>query len=171
MNTEKSDKFIKAWRQKENPLKRASLVHQRTFKTSPEALFRLLCPTTEYDWLVGFECELLHSNSGYAEYNAIFRTSLFGADEIWICSHYEPNKSIEYTRVSEDFSGKLDISLVDNCDGTVTVTWVTILSALNENGNQAVAELKNSQKRFAEIIDELEHYVNTGEMISKLSKQ
>lgn len=166
MNTEKSDKFIKEWTQKVNPLKRASFTRQRTFKTSPEKLFRLLCPTTEYDWLPGFERELLHSNSGYAEYNAVFKTSLFGAEEIWICSRYEPNKTIEYTRVSEDFSGKLDISLVDNSNGTVTGTWVMTLSALNKNGNQPVTDLESGQKQFAEILDQLDHYINTGEMIS-----
>jgi len=166
MNTKKSDKFVNEWVEKVNPLKRASATVQRTFNTSPEILFRLLCPTTEYDWIPNWTSELLHSNSGYVEYNCIFRTKFFGSEEIWICTRYEPNKAIDYSRYSRDFSVKMDISLTDNCDGTVTGRWVMTASALNENGNTAVAELKSAQQHIEELIDTLEHYVNTGEMIS-----
>lgn len=102
MNTERSDNFIREWTGKVNPLDRATVTCQRTFTTSPEKLFRLLCPTTEYDWIAGWKCELLHSNSGCAEYNAVFRTNFFGLEEIWTCTRYEPNKAIDYCRVSKD---------------------------------------------------------------------
>ena len=64
MNTERSDKLAAEWTRKKNPLVRASVACERRFNTTPAKLFPLLCPTTEYDWLPGWECELLHLASG-----------------------------------------------------------------------------------------------------------
>jgi hypothetical protein len=166
MNTERSDKFIAEWKKRVNPLKRASATLQRTFNTSPEKLFPLLCPTTEYDWVPNWSCELLHSNSGTAEYNCIFRTRYFGQEELWICTRYEPNRAIDYARSSGDLSSKLEIRLTDNCDGTVTVTWVLTASALTGNGNAAAAEHESAHQRIEHALNALEHYVTTGTMIS-----
>ena len=166
MNTERSDTFIREWKEKVNPLKRTTAAMQRTFKTSPEKLFPLLCPTTEYDWVPNWSCELLHSNSGRAEYNCIFRTRFLGPEELWICTRYEPNRAIDYTRSSSDVTSKLEIRLTDNCDGTVTVTWVLTASALNENGNQVVGQEDSARQRIEQALTALEHYINTGVMIS-----
>ncbi len=75
MNTQKSDTFVNEWKAKEKPLRRTSFTAQRTFDATPEEIFPLLCPTTELDWLPGWNCELLHSQSGYAELNCVLRTS------------------------------------------------------------------------------------------------
>jgi hypothetical protein len=127
----------------------------------------LLCPSTEYDWIPGFESELLHSKSGYAEYNAVFKTNVFGPDETWICTRYEANKALEYTSISDDCCGKLDFVLVDNCDGTVTGTWTIIRSALTKKGNLTETELEQAQAYIIKILDWLEHYIYTGEMVSE----
>jgi len=166
MNTERSDEFIKSWEKQVNPLKSASFTLERTFRTSPEKLFPLLCPTTEYDWIPGWGCELLHSKSGYAEYNAVFRTTFLGPEEIWVCTRYEPNKAVEYARMSDGMAGKLDISFTDNLDGTVTGRWVVSASALVEAKNQAVAQWEAGRRQFEGFLDLLEHYVNSGEIRS-----
>ena len=167
MNTEKSDKIVKEWKQKKNKLKRGTITKEIIHKVSPQALFKLLCPTTEYDWIPYWECELLHSSSGYAEYNAIFRTKINGPEETWVCTRYEPDKAVQYVRVSKNMCGKLDISIIDNGDGTVTNTWITTVSALNSEGNKYVeVELENYEKRFKAVSEALKHYITTGEMIS-----
>lgn len=51
MNAKKSDKFIQEWTNQAKPLSRAIVTCEKTFKISPEKLFPLLCPTTEYDWI------------------------------------------------------------------------------------------------------------------------
>lgn len=166
MNTEKSDRIVKKWAAKDNPLKRASITAERTFTTSPETLFRLLCPTTEYDWVPGWRCELLHSESGYAEFNAVFRTDFFGVDEIFVCTRYEFGKAVDYSRTSKDFGAKLDIRLTDNGDGTVTGRWVITASALTEQGNEVVDGLESTRQHFEAILDGLEHYLSTGQMVA-----
>lgn len=165
MNTEKSDQIVKTWNKKDNPLQRACVTFERTFKTTPEILFLLLCPTTEYDWLPGWNCELLHSESGYTENNVIFRSSFFGADELFVCTRFEPNQAIDYARSCQDLCNKLDIRVTDNCDGTVTGRWIITVSALNKNGNQMVTEMKfGAQAMMDPILDALEHYINTGQI-------
>ena len=164
MNTDKSDQFVNVWRNSTNPLKRGSVTFQRTFNTSPETLFSLLCPTTEYDWIPNWKCELLHSNSGYAEYNAVFRTEFFGPQEIWVCTRYEPPAGLAYSRVSDDFSCIIVADLAGNHDGTVTVTWVVTVSALTPTGNTAVADIQSARAHLAEIFDGLDDYLNNGKM-------
>ena len=166
MNTQKSDQLVAEWARRSNPLQRASVTCQKTFQTTPEKLFALLCPTTEYDWIPNWRCELLHSKSGYAEYDAVFRTDFFGPQEIWVCTRYEPHRAIDYSRVSQDFCGKLEISLSENGDGTVTGRWVATASALTAAGNSAVAELQSAGKHLEELLEVLDDYVNNGRMLS-----
>ena len=164
MNTEKSDKMVEQWRKTVHPLQRSRITRQRIFNTSPDRLFPLLCPTTEYDWLPGWHCQLLHSDSGYAEYNAVFTTGFFGREELWVCTGFEPNRAIEYARTSQDNCAKMDIRLSDNDDGTVTGTWVITVSALNQQGNVAVAELAASEQAMEQVLDALAYYVDKGVM-------
>ncbi len=165
MNTQKSDAFVKKWRAKENLLRRISFTAQRKFQASPEEIFPLLCPTTELDWLPGWDCELLHSQSGYAELNCVFRTTFFGLDEMFICARYEKNLAVDYLRVSEHISGKLDIKLLDHYDGTTTGVWLITLSALDETGSEMLENISDAQELFEEAIDALEYYLKNGEMI------
>lgn len=44
------------------------------FQASPSKVFPLLCPVRGYEWIESWRCEMLHSNSGIAEKNCVFRT-------------------------------------------------------------------------------------------------
>jgi hypothetical protein len=164
MNTQQSDKIVQQWQTTPNPLKRGAIRYGRDFNTTPLELFPLLCPTTEYDWLPGWNCELLHSESGYTEYNVVFKTRFFGAEELWVCTRFEPGRAIEYARTAENYCAKMDIHLADNGDGTTTGTWMLTVSALKEQGNQAVAALESAPSEMMQILGTLAHYVEHGEM-------
>lgn len=164
MNTERSDQIVNTWQANGNPLRSASFTAERTFATTPSKLFRLLCPTTEYDWLPGWQCKLLHSRSGYAEYNAVFLTNFFGAEELFVCTRYDVDQAIDYSRTSADYSAKLDIRLKDNQDGTVTGHWLVSASALNEQGNAFVNAMDSLRTHFDQVLGQLEYYVSTGRM-------
>lgn len=167
MNTERSDTRIRAWATRTNPLKRVTLVPERTLAAPPDKIFPLLCPTREYDWIATWGCELLHSGSGRAEHDAIFRTRLMGVAEIWICTRYEPNREIHYVRLAEGLLTKLEITLIDLGDGTTRVCWSLTASALVEDMNAAVADLEPEGGRIhhlERVLDELEYYLETGEM-------
>ena len=167
MNTQHSHERIQAWERRETPLERGHLVLERTFRTSADELFPLLCPTREYDWISSWRCELLHSDSGYAEYNAVFRTRIPGGEELWICTYFEPNRAIQYTRVAPDVSTQLEITLTDGAEGTVRVRWSLTASALVEGANEAVRLLESGSERrliLEHLLDDLDHYIETGEM-------
>ncbi len=167
MNTHRSDGLKAEWNAKKNPLKRSTLILERTFDASPEVVFPLLCPTTEYDWISTWECELLHSVSGCAEHNAIFRTHQSGVEEIWVCTRYEPPREIHYTRLSPGLCTKLEINLLGMREGATTVRWSLTASALTEEMNPAVADLDPDGRRIRileHLLDDLEFYLDTGEM-------
>ena len=112
-----------------------------------------------------FQCELLHSSSGYAEYNAVFRTDVFGPQETWVCTRYEPCQAVDYTSVGNDSCGKLDISVTDNGDGTVTGAWTVTRSALTDKATLTPADARQAEAQLETILDWLEHYVSTGEIV------
>lgn len=164
MNTQRSIEALKLWKERESPLKKGSFTIERTFRTSPEELFSLICPTREYDWIPGWSCDLLHSTSGYAEYGAVFRTAFRGMEEIWVCTRYEPNRAIDYSISYQGMASKFEFSVIEDQDGTVTGRWVISVSPLTEAQIQGEEELELGKRRFEMLIDVLDHYVHTGEM-------
>ena len=164
MNTQRSIKALKVWEERESPLKKGSFTIERTFRTSQDRLFALICPTREYDWIPGWSCDLLHSTSGYAEYGAVFRTAFRGREEIWVCTRYEPNQAIDYSITYEGMASKLEFSVIDNPDGTVIGRWIISTSPLSEDQNQGKDQLELGRRQFEMLIDVLDHYVHTGEM-------
>lgn len=165
MNTRKSDQFVKEWTAMPNPLQRTTFESRRVFATTPAILFSLLCPTTELDWLPHWRCELLHSESGYTELNCMFKTGYFGAEELWVCTRYELNAAIDYTRYAENHCTRFGIRLTDHHDGTVTGQWTVTASALNDTGNQMIHQMAGARQHLEIAIDALAHYVDKGEMI------
>ena len=170
MSRQKSDALAQAWKTKENHLRRISLTEQRRFQATPDNIFPLLCPTTELDWLPGWDCELMHTKSGYSEFNCIFKTGFMGFDELFICTRYEKNHAIDYLRISEHACGKLEIKLIDHCDGTTTTIWLIILSALDENGNDMLKHISETSDLFDNVLDSLEYYLKYGDMINETTK-
>lgn len=53
-------------------VKRETRLYVATINHPASEIFPLLCPTREYDWIEGWECDLLYSESGIAEQDCIF---------------------------------------------------------------------------------------------------
>ena len=71
----------------------------QTNPATPEKVFFLLCPVRESDWLPGWQCDLIYSDSGIAELGCVFTTPNppssvahgEAASEItWIVTDYDP---------------------------------------------------------------------------------
>ena len=41
----------------------------------PERVFPLLCPVREHEWIPAWKAEMVHSKSGFAELDCVFRTN------------------------------------------------------------------------------------------------
>lgn len=132
------------------------------FVAAPDKVFPLLCPVREYEWIEPWQCEILHSDSGVAEKNCVFRTS----DDVWVISHYEPNTRIEFIRVNPNRTMCLAITLTDNGDGTTRATNDQLLVGLTAEGNQSLEEMATGfsfEMRMGEAM--LNHYLTTGTLL------
>jgi hypothetical protein len=138
------------------------------FQASPSTVFPLLCPVRECEWIEPWQCEMLHSESGIAEKNCVFRTRFPGdsSDDVWVISHHEPNAKIEFVRVNALRTMCLSITLTENEDGTTRAVNEQFLIGLSEEGNQSLdkmAEGFSFEIRMGEFM--LNHYLKTGKML------
>ncbi len=133
----------------------------------PDRVFPLLCPVREYEWIEPWQCEILHSDSGIAEKNCIFRTHVLGeSDDVWVISHYEPNMKIEFVRINALRTMCFSITLADNGDGTTRAENAQLLVGLNEQGNKVLDNMANGfafEMRLGEAM--LNHYLTTGKRL------
>lgn len=148
--------------------KQGHLKAAQTLKATPDKVFPLLCPTREYDWIETWKCELLFSQSGFAELDCIFATHFPGDErEIWVVDCYEPNELIQFIRISESRAIRYRITLTDNDNGTTTASWEQTITALTEAGNRYVEILSNVEfgQKIKGLENMLNHYLETGKML------
>lgn len=131
-------------------------------------IFPLLCPVREYEWIEQWKCEMLHSDSGIAEKNCVFRTRFpeESSHDIWVITRYEPNTGIEFVRVNALRTMCLSITLTDNGDGTTRAVNEQLLVGLTEEGNQLLDSMADSfsfEMRMGEAM--LNHYLSTGKRL------
>jgi hypothetical protein len=129
----------------------------------PEAVFPLLCPVREYEWLDGWTCEMIYSVSGVAEENCIFKTP--AAPSTWNVDTYEPPKRIAFTVVSSEQVCRLSIHLERTPAGGTKLTWSRTFTGLNEAGNANIAFWSTDRDR--DLMRKLDHFLKTGRMAPK----
>lgn len=134
---------------------------------APETIWPQLCPTREYDWIEVWDCELVHSESGYNELGCVFRTDFptEGEKETWVTSRFDPFERIEFVRTNSNRVIRFVIEL--EADGpTTTVRWTQHVTPLNKHGIEYV---KDKPEAFAAQIEALgkmlSHYLETGTML------
>jgi len=134
---------------------------------APERVFPLLCPVREYDWIAEWSCQVLHSESGVAEPDCVFRTDFDGEPMTWVVSRYEPPFRIEFTCFVPDlFVMRLQIALAGN-EGTTRLDWTRRWLALGPAGDEWLARRKEGEHEqlMARLSRALRHYLETGDML------
>lgn len=132
-----------------------------------EQIWPQLCPVREYDWIEVWQCELLHSHSGYNEFGCVFKTDFptEGGEEVWLTTRFEPHERIEFVRSNGVRVIHFIIQLTPEGIGTKMV-WTHHVTALNEEGN---AYVDGKPQTFAAQMSILEtmlnHYLATGTML------
>lgn len=149
---------------------RAHFSHDQHVKAPPEDIFPLLCPVREYDWIKSWQCELVYTESGLAEDGGIFQTSRGddGGIDTWVISRYEPSQRISFVRVNSLRAMQYDIRLASDPDGSTRLTWEQTITALNDDGDDHVSNLR--EEDFVALIETierlLEHYLATGQALA-----
>ena len=139
-----------------------------TVPAVPDRVFPLLCPVLEYKWIPTWRCELLHSYSGVAEEDCVFRTDFPGAGPMtWVVTCYQPAKRIEFCCfVAEYFVMRLKLTLVPESEGT-RLTWSRRWLSLGAQGDAWLA--KQNTEALDRMVElrrtELAHFLATGDML------
>ena len=152
---------------------RVRFAQTQTVHAEPAAVFPLLCPVREYDWLPGWDCRLVYTESGVAERGCIFQTvdPGDGGVDTWVVSHHEPATRVGFVRVNPLRAIQYDIHLSPNADGSTTLEWQQVITALDEKGDHHVAALEEEdfKARIKSLETKLDHYLATGEPLKTAS--
>lgn len=136
-----------------------------------EEVFKLFCPILEYEWIRGWTCTMRHSNSGYAEQNALFESRYpwpLGMKATWVCTKYQPPAEVSYTAF---IPGTLVLILENQFetrkDGKTGHKLKYTGYGLNWIGRKIINKMFDTQSPSR---DDLKYYLTHGEMIPKSSR-
>jgi hypothetical protein len=135
----------------------------------PDAVFPLLCPIREYEWIDGWSCRLIYSDSGFVEEGCVFETRLPGeGPTVWVTTRHDPDgRSLEFIRITPGVK-VVKMELQVDGKGVDTQLWIRYtLTALSEAGNALVDELTASggralaanTRKLGRLLD---HFLSTG---------
>lgn len=169
-DTSKSDRILQRFQQRSFKAKRKRSVFSVTWETTVEELSPLFCPAREADWIPGWDCDLIYTDSGLVEDNCIFKTDKSSAGNIWMFIGYEVNQYVEFVRIEEDCITRARITIKDNNDGTVSATWDALQTGLTEKGNKVIDKLPEKDPPHAAPLGKMiDHYLKKGKTINKAS--
>lgn len=147
--------------------KRKSMSSEAQLHFAAERVFPLLCPVREYDWIDGWSCELIASESGFAEENCIFISDMppFGK-ETWFFLNYTPNKGFTAIRNGKNFVTRVDLELIHNGE-CCSFRAEFLLTATDPSGNDFIENFPddfayNFCSRLGKLIN---YYLEHGRMM------
>lgn len=152
--------------------RRIAQEYTHTVPAAPAKIFPLLCPVREYDWIDGWTCKLVYSETGVAENNCVFTTDFpRGVEETWVVSRYDPDLYvIQFVIVNAGtYVMKLDVSLRESGDNSADVLWKTTFTGLTPEGNAFIENHceETNAARMDLLFKVLDHYCTTGKMLKK----
>jgi hypothetical protein len=143
--------------------RRAKTDYTHEVDAPPEAVFPLLCPVREYEWVEGWSCEMVFSESGVAEENCIFRTGGAPHGLSTRCvTRYEPPVRIQFVVVAADMVLRLTITLERTSRGT-KLHWERLFTGLTGEGNAHAGDQRVERDRG--LGEQLNCFLRTGKML------
>lgn len=131
---------------------------------APAAIFPLLCPVREAEWIPGWEATLLWSRSGHAEAGAVFSTPADPAPWIWhIVTHEATTGRIRFS-VTAPGSHLLDLDLaLERAPMGSDLRWTYSLLALEGAGAAFLADYEAAFPAKMDLLERrLRHFLTTG---------
>lgn len=147
---------------------RATRSYTQHLVRPPAAVFPLLCPVREADWVPGWDPILVVSESGVAERDCVFTTPASGSAAIWYVTRHEPEAGfVEMIKIVPDVTAcRLTIQLTATPGGTDAVVTYSHTS-LGPAGDAFVAAFTEEAYRegMREWEAEINHYLQHGTML------
>jgi len=149
--------------EKPNRVSRSFTQH---LKAPPAAVFELLCPVRETEWVNDWRPKLVLSDSGLAEPGCIFITPGIPEDALWLMTEYDPDTfRLEIVKMIPGVVvGQISVSLAADGDDACTADITYAYTSISDHGNRALEEFTDAHFRgFMEIWEkELNHFLSTG---------
>jgi hypothetical protein len=150
--------------------------HKRTIKKhtillegNPEIVFPLLCPVREYEWIEPWKCDMIYSDSGFAEQDCVFQTDFphDGPKDTWVLCRYEKPKLVEFIRFNGIRAIRYTITLRQIGNGKTESEWQQVITGLNDEGDKSVSSFSDEEfKQRVQMLQQmLNHYLTTGQML------
>ncbi len=144
---------------------RATRTYTQHLVGPPEAVFPLLCPVRETDWIDGWDPPLVVSLSGVAEPDCVFTTESTPMDAVWYITRHEPsNGFVEMLKITPNVTAcRLSIQLRAAPGGSeADITYCH--TSLSAEGDAFVASFTESyyQNFMQEWESRINHYLSHG---------
>lgn len=139
--------------------KRIYRKHEFLLQASPDQVFPLLCPIREYDWIESWKCDLIYSESSFAENDCIFTTHFSNEEnETWVVDKYEMNKQIQFIRFTKTRVIRHSISLIECENNTTKAVWEQLTTSLNSEGNIFIENFPDEE--YTDMVKRIEKMLN-----------
>ena len=150
--------------------KRATRSYTQQLVGPPSAVFPLLCPVREAEWIPGWDPPLVVSSSGVAERDCVFVTRAQPRDAIWYITRHEPEAGVlEMIKITPAVTAcRLTILLrgtKKGCEAEVTYSH----TSLGPKGDEFVASFTESFYRtfMRDWESRLNHHLQHGMAVGK----
>jgi hypothetical protein len=147
---------------------RAVRTYTQHLAGSPEAVFPLLCPVREADWIQGWDPILVISESGVAETDCVFTTAATPFDAVWYITRHEPESGfVEMLKITPSVTAcRLTIQL-NRVTGGREAQVSYEHTSLGPDGDAFVEAFTGAH--YAKLMQDWEsrmnHYLRTGEVL------
>jgi hypothetical protein len=158
------------WRQSKEHIKRGKIL----LEYPSSKIFPLLCPVEEYKWYSAWSCEMVYSQSGKAEQNAVFLThESDGIVAVETIITYKPPQLIEFLTVKgADSVERLSISLTEIKKNLTELTWTSTAITYSERGHKK--EQNSNDHTCQAFLDdrkkEMDYYLRNHKMLTMEGK-
>jgi hypothetical protein len=144
---------------------RATHTYTQHLVGEPAAVFPLLCPVRETDWIEGWNPLLVISSSGLAEPDCVFTTSAQPTDAIWYITRHDPHAGfVEMLKITPQVTAcRITIQLrgvTGGCEADVTYSH----TSLGSQGDEFVASFTEAfyRKFMQDWESHINHYLRHG---------
>lgn len=151
---------------------RITRTYRQTIEATPAAVFPLLCPVREAEWLDGWRYTMVHSRSGLAEHGAVFTTPQAGeADTVWIVTRHDAAAgAVEFARFTPGLHVcLLTVAVSPASEGRSHVDVTYTYTALTSAGARWLASF--TEEAFLDAVTfwerAMNHFLKTGSRLAK----
>ncbi len=149
----------------EKPI-RVSRSYTQHLNSGPKAVFELLCPVRETEWVNDWRPKLVLSDSGFAEPGCVFITPGIPEDALWLMTEYNPETfRLEIVKMIPGVVvGRISISLAADGKKACTADITYAYTSISDHGERALEEFTEEHfTGFMKIWEkELNHFLATG---------